>query len=92
MQLIEGGAVVSQYKEILETAVYRDNIESVNILIDAGVSIDEKHHNHFTPPATAIRGNHIPIIAQLIAKGADINAPGETWPSSRLRDLMIRKG
>jgi ankyrin repeat protein len=79
-QLIEGGADVRQYKGILEAAVNRNNIESVNILLDAGVPIDEKHNNRYTPLITAIRDNHIPIAAHLIAKGADANASGETLP------------
>jgi ankyrin repeat protein len=79
-QLIEGGANVSQYKGILEAAVYRNNIETVSILLDAGAPIDEKHNNRYTPLVTAIRDNHIPIVAHLIAKGADVNAPGETLP------------
>jgi ankyrin repeat protein len=79
-QLIEGGANVSQYKGILEAAVSRNNIESVTILLDARVPIDEKHNNRYTPLVTAIRDNHVPIIAHLIANGADVNAPGETLP------------
>jgi ankyrin repeat protein len=79
-QLIEGGADVTQCRGILEAAVYRNNIESVNILLDAGVSIDEQHNKRYTPLVTAIRDNHIPIVAHLIAKGANVNAPGETLP------------
>jgi ankyrin repeat protein len=79
-QLVEGGADVRQYKGILEAAVNRNNIESVNILLDAGVPIDEKHNNRYTPLVTAIRDNHILIVGHLIAKGADVNALGETLP------------
>ena len=79
-QLIAGGGDISKCRGILEQAVYHKKIESINILLDAGVPIDEKHRDLHSPLTTAIRENNIDIISHLLSNGANPNAPGEGLP------------
>jgi uncharacterized protein len=64
-------------------------LESVNILIEAGVPLGENHHDLHTPLTTAIRDNRIPILNLLLAFGTDPNEPGEGLPitqAARFKD------
>lgn len=78
--LLEEGARLDQYKGILELAVVYNSLEAVEILLDAGVDINEKHKDFYSPLTTAIRDNRLPILKLLLEKGADVNNPGETLP------------
>jgi ankyrin repeat protein len=79
-QLIAAGADVNHCNGLLEQAVYHKNIESIDILLEAGVPIDGRPGDLHSPLTTAIRENNLDIISHLLSKGADPNAPGEGLP------------
>ncbi|KAL2071893.1 hypothetical protein VTL71DRAFT_13128 [Oculimacula yallundae] len=69
------------FKGILERAVHADQLESVKMLLAAGVSVEDKNGGVFSPLTTAIRENHRPIVKYLLTEaGADVNSPGEHLP------------
>ena len=68
-------------KGALEQAVVAGQIQSVKLLLAAGVSVEEKNGGVFSPLTTSIRENRKDIFRFLIDKaGADPNAPGEHLP------------
>ncbi|KAF7903906.1 hypothetical protein EAF00_001240 [Botryotinia globosa] len=69
------------YKGVLEMAVHANQLESVKLLLAAGVSVEDKNGGVFSPLTTAIREDRIEIVKYLLNEaGADINAPGEHLP------------
>lgn len=60
--------------------MYHNQLESIKILLDAGVPIDGKHYNCYSLLSTAIRDNYREILELLLTRGADPNAPGESLP------------
>lgn len=69
------------YKGVLEMAVHANQLESVKLLLAAGVSVEDKNGGVFSPLTTAIRENRKEIVKYLLdVAGADINAPGEHLP------------
>ncbi|KAH7420232.1 ankyrin repeat-containing domain protein [Cadophora sp. MPI-SDFR-AT-0126] len=69
------------FKGIMEMAVHADQLESVKMLIAAGVSVEDKNGGVFSPLTTAIREDHRPIVKYLLTDGgADVNSPGEHLP------------
>lgn len=79
-KLLAAGADVTKYKGLVELSVYHNQPESIKTLLDVGVPIEEKHHNLYSPLSTAIRDNHKEILALLITRSANPNAPGESLP------------
>jgi ankyrin repeat protein len=79
-QLLAAGADVKKYKGLMELATWENNLESVKILFEAGVPLNEKHQNIYTPLTTSIRDDHPDIFDFLISKGADPNLEGEGYP------------
>lgn len=77
-------AVVSEpqaFKGIIEMAVSANQLESVKLLIAAGVSVEDKNGGVFSPLTTSIREDRRQIVAYLLNDGgADVNAPGEHLP------------
>ncbi|KAF8851011.1 ankyrin [Acephala macrosclerotiorum] len=77
-------AVVSEpqaFKGIIEMAVSANQLESVKLLIAAGVSVEDKNGGVFSPLTTSIREDRREIVAYLLNDGgADVNAPGEHLP------------
>ncbi|TVY68950.1 Ankyrin repeat and KH domain-containing protein [Lachnellula suecica] len=77
-------SVLSQpqaFKGILEMAVSANQLESVKLLLAAGVSVEDKNGGVFSPLTTAIREYRKEIVAYLLKDaGADVNAPGEHLP------------
>ena len=68
-------------KGALEQAVVADQIESVKLLLAAGVSVEDKNGGVFSPLTTSIRENRKEIFRYLIDEaGADPNSPGEHLP------------
>jgi ankyrin repeat protein len=68
-------------KGALEQAVVANQIESVKLLLAAGVSVEDKNGGVFSPLTTSIRENRKEIFRFLIDEaGADPNAPGEHLP------------
>jgi ankyrin repeat protein len=70
-----------EYNGVLELAVSANQLESVKILLAAGVSVEDKNCGVFTPLTTELGQNLKPIVAYLLTDGkADVNAPGEHLP------------
>ncbi|KAF7875257.1 hypothetical protein EAF04_002429 [Stromatinia cepivora] len=69
------------YKGVLEMAVQANQLESVKLLLAAGVSVEDKNGGVFSPLTTAIREDRKEIVKYLLdIAGANINAPGEHLP------------
>ncbi|PBP16864.1 ankyrin repeat domain containing protein [Diplocarpon rosae] len=69
------------FKGIVERAVHADSLESIKLLLAAGVSVEDKTGGVFSPLTTAIREDHREIVEYLLhTAGADVNAPGEHLP------------
>lgn len=69
------------FKGVIERAVVANQLESVKLLLAAGVSVEDKNGGVFSPLTSAIREHHKEIVIFLINEGnADVNAPGEHLP------------
>ncbi|KAI1502604.1 ankyrin repeat-containing domain protein [Biscogniauxia marginata] len=69
------------FKGLMEMAVSADQLESVKLLLAAGVSVEDRNGGVFSPLTTAIRERHKEIVRYLLHEaGADPNAPGEHLP------------
>lgn len=92
------------FKGVMEMAVVANQLDSVKLLLAAGVSVEDKNGGVFSPLTTAIREYHKDIVAYLISDGgADVNAPGEHLPivkalrrleteSTDIIDMLLEKG
>ncbi|KIW95692.1 uncharacterized protein Z519_04277 [Cladophialophora bantiana CBS 173.52] len=68
-------------KGVLEMAVVANQLESIKLLLKAGVSVEDKNGGVFSPLTTAIREDRKEIVRFLLEEaGADVNAPGEHLP------------
>lgn len=68
-------------KGILELAVKANQLECVKMLIEKGVSVEERTGGVFSPLTTSIREDRREIFRYLLDHaGADPNAPGEHLP------------
>ena len=68
-------------KGVMEMAVVANELESVKLLLEAGVSVEEKNGGVFSPLTTALREHRKEIVRYLLDEaGADPNAPGEHLP------------
>ncbi|KAK1994708.1 ankyrin repeat and SOCS box protein [Colletotrichum falcatum] len=69
------------FKGLMERAVVANKLESVKLLLHAGVSVEDKNGGVFSPLTSAIREDNKEITRFLIEEGgADVNAPGEHLP------------
>lgn len=69
------------FKGVMEMAVVAGQLESVKLLINAGVSVEDKNGGVFSPLTSAIREDRRDIVEFLVKEGgADINSPGEHLP------------
>ncbi|EEY23983.1 ankyrin repeat and SOCS box protein [Verticillium alfalfae VaMs.102] len=69
------------FKGLVERAVVANQLESVKLLLAAGVSVEDRNGGVFSPLTTAIREDNKEITRYLLEEGgADINAPGEHLP------------
>ncbi|KAL3965624.1 hypothetical protein ACCO45_002628 [Purpureocillium lilacinum] len=69
------------FKGVMERAVVANQLESVKLLLAAGVSVEDRNGGVFSPLTTAIREGRRDIVSFLIKEGgADVNAPGEHLP------------
>ncbi|KAI3553469.1 hypothetical protein CABS01_12057 [Colletotrichum abscissum] len=72
---------IRSFKGLMERAVVANQLESVKLLLKAGVSVEDKNGGVFSPLTSAIREDNKEITKFLIEEGgADINAPGEHLP------------
>ncbi|EXJ66932.1 uncharacterized protein A1O5_10127 [Cladophialophora psammophila CBS 110553] len=68
-------------KGVLEMAVVANQLESIKLLLKAGVHVEDKNGGVFSPLTTAIREDRKEIVRFLLDEaGADVNAPGEHLP------------
>ncbi|CAK7239137.1 MAG: hypothetical protein STHCBS139747_000562 [Sporothrix thermara] len=66
---------------VLEHAVAAGNLESIKMLLAAGVSVEDKTGGVFSPLTTAIREGHRDLVRFLLDEaGANPNSPGEHLP------------
>ncbi|GAO15142.1 hypothetical protein UVI_02029600 [Ustilaginoidea virens] len=69
------------FKGVMETAVVANQLESVKLLLAAGVSVEDRNGGVFSPLTSAIREHRVEIFKFLINEArADVNAPGEHLP------------
>ncbi|KAI0162285.1 ankyrin repeat-containing domain protein [Xylariaceae sp. FL1272] len=92
------------FKGVMEMAVAADELESVKLLLAAGVSVEDRNGGVFSPLTTAIRERHKDIVQYLLEEaGADPNAPGEHLPivkalrryqapDTEIIELLLAKG
>ncbi|KAJ8125326.1 hypothetical protein O1611_g8313 [Lasiodiplodia mahajangana] len=92
------------FKGVIEMAVSANNLESVKLLLGAGVSVEDRNGGVFSPLTTAIREGHKEIVQYLLDEaGADPNSPGEHLPivkalrryeppDTEIIEMLLRKG
>jgi ankyrin repeat protein len=69
------------FRGVVEMAVVANQLESIKLLLAAGVSVEDKNCGVFSPLTTAIREEHKDIVRYLLdTANADPNAPGEHLP------------
>ncbi|KAG5920236.1 hypothetical protein E4U42_006267 [Claviceps africana] len=93
------------FKGVMEMAVVANQLESVKLLLAAGVSVEDRNGGVFSPLTSALREHRRDIVVFLINDGrADVNAPGEHLPlvkalrrcaseeHSDMIDMLLDKG
>lgn len=94
------------FKGVVERAVAANQLESVKLLLAAGVSVEDKNGGVFSPLTTAIREDRREIVKYLLdpaGGAADINAPGEHLPivkavrryhgeDTTIMEMLLEKG
>jgi ankyrin repeat protein len=69
------------FRGVVEMAVVANQLESVKMLLAAGVSVEDKNCGVFSPLTSAIREERKDIVRYLLdVANADPNAPGEHLP------------
>jgi ankyrin repeat protein len=69
------------HKGVVEMAVMADQLGSIKLLLEAGVSVEDKNGGVFSPLTTALREDRREIVRFLLGEGgADPNSPGEHLP------------
>ncbi|KAB8229623.1 ankyrin repeat domain-containing protein [Aspergillus alliaceus] len=79
--LMARGADVRKAPGIMEQATSINNIDSVRILLHAGVDPNSKKDGIYTPLCSAIRDNRGDIFALLLANGANPNVMASEYPA-----------
>ncbi|KAI1272176.1 ankyrin repeat-containing domain protein [Xylaria sp. FL0933] len=92
------------FKGVMEMAVSANKLESVKLLLAAGVNVEDRNGGVFSPLTTAIRERHKDIVQYLLDEaGADPNSPGEHLPivkalrryeppDTDIIEMLLRKG
>jgi ankyrin repeat protein len=78
--LLAHGADFKKTPGIMELATSINNIESVKVLLKAGVDPNAKKDGVYTPLCSSIRDNRPDIFHLLLASGADPNIPASEYP------------
>ena len=85
----EGANVrLNNVKNLLETAVWGGNAETVRALIEAGINISEHRHEKFNPVVIAVRNGYAELLKTLLANGADAREKDETGETLLIRAAM----
>jgi uncharacterized protein len=72
----------------LHWAVYRDDLESADVLIAAGAKVDAANRVHFTPLIMAALYGHAPMIEKLLKAGAD---PKQRLPNGETTVMLAAR-
>ncbi|KAI0968908.1 ankyrin repeat-containing domain protein [Xylaria arbuscula] len=92
------------FKGVMEMAVSANKLDSVKLLLAAGVNVEDRNGGVFSPLTTAIRERHKDIVQYLLDEaGADPNSPGEHLPivkalrryeppDTEIIEMLLRKG
>ncbi|KAI0381215.1 ankyrin repeat-containing domain protein [Hypomontagnella monticulosa] len=92
------------FKGVMEMAVVANQLESIKLLLKAGVSVEDRNGGVFSPLTTAIREDRKEIVHFLLEEAhADVNAPGEHLPivkalrrvhgaDTEIIELLLRHG
>ena len=78
--MLARGADPAKCPGIMELAASLNNLDSVHLLLKAGVDPNLKKDGVYTPLCTAIRDNRGDIFRFLLANGADPNVPASEYP------------
>lgn len=78
--MLSRGADTKKAPGLMELASSLKNIESVSVLLSAGVSPNIKKDGIYTPLCSAIRDNSVDIVDLLLANGADPSLPASEYP------------
>ena len=78
------------------SAVQRNNVDKVKLLLDRGVNIESKDHNNQTPLWWAARKDEIDMVRLLLYRGADVNSKDNNnqtplWWAARNNKMDIFK-
>ncbi|KKY28458.1 putative ankyrin repeat domain containing protein [Phaeomoniella chlamydospora] len=79
--LIARGALCKMTPGIMELATSLNNIDSISILLKAGVDPNIKKDGVYTPLCSAIRDDRQDIVTLLLNNGADPNIPASEYPA-----------
>jgi ankyrin repeat protein len=79
--MLQRGADPKKTPGIMELAAGMKNVESISILLDAGVSPNTKKDGIYTPLCSAIRDNSVEIVTLLLANGANPNLKASEYPA-----------
>ncbi|KAI1135544.1 ankyrin repeat-containing domain protein [Hypoxylon sp. FL0543] len=79
--LLARGADPKKAPGVMELATSINNIESVRVLLKAGVDPNAKKDGIYTPLCSSIRDNRADIFELLLASGADPNVPSAEYPA-----------
>ncbi|KAE8351829.1 ankyrin repeat-containing domain protein [Aspergillus coremiiformis] len=79
--LMARGADVRKTPGVMEQAASINNIDSVRILLQAGVDPNSKKDGIYTPLCSAIRDNRGDLFALLLANGANPNVMASEYPA-----------
>ncbi|KAJ4335485.1 hypothetical protein N0V95_008894 [Ascochyta clinopodiicola] len=80
-RLLESTPNPRAFRGVVEMAVVANQLESIKLLLAAGVSVEDKNCGVFSPLTTAIREDRNDIVRYLLdVANADVNAPGEHLP------------
>ncbi|KAH8726309.1 ankyrin repeat-containing domain protein [Phaeosphaeriaceae sp. PMI808] len=79
--LLARGADHKKTPGVMELAASLKNLESVKILVDAGVSPNTRKDGVYTPLCSAIRDNTPEIVTYLLEHGADPNFKSAEYPA-----------
>jgi ankyrin repeat protein len=79
--MLSRGADAKKTPGIMELAAGIKNLESISILLDAGVSPNIKKDGIYTPLCSAIRDNSVEIVALLLANAANPNLKASEYPA-----------
>jgi len=78
--LLAKGADHKKAPGIMEQAASTNNLETIRLLLDAGVDPNSKKDGVYTPLCTSIRDDRADIFHLLLARGADPNVSSAEYP------------